>query len=64
MKLGMCAKLIWLEENNKLPLPKHQAFGTYFQRVKRVKDGYNPVKKETVKSLRNTTEQKEGVPIL
>lgn len=29
-----------------------------------MKEGYNPIKKETVKSLRNTTEQKEGVPIL
>lgn len=39
---GMRAKLQWLDKHGKLPLAKHQAFGTYFIRVKRVKEGYNP----------------------
>ena len=64
MKQGMHTKLEWLQENGKLPLPKHQAFRTYFTRARRVKQGYNPMKKETVKSLRNVTEFREGVPIL
>lgn len=64
MTQGMREKLRWLNNKGKLPLPKHQAFGTYFTRSKRVKEGFNPVKKENVLSLRNIVEKIEGVPVL
>jgi hypothetical protein len=53
MQEGMRYKLKWLNEYKKLPLPPHQAHGTLFVKNKRVKDGYNPKTKETVKSLRS-----------
>ena len=64
MTQGLHAKLKWLNSQGKLPLPTHQAFGSYFTRVKRVKEGFNPIKKENVLSLRNVTECQEGVPLL
>lgn len=64
MLQGTHAKLQWLDSHSKLPLPKHQANGTYFTRVKRVKEGFNPKKNENVLSLRSVVEKMEGVPVL
>lgn len=49
-------KLLLLKEMGCLPLPMHQSQGSYYCRVRRVKDGWNPQKKEAVKSLRSTVE--------
>jgi len=53
-------KLVYLFEQGKLPLPPHQACGTYFVRVKRVIQGFNPQTNQAVKSLRNTIESVPG----
>lgn len=49
-------KLQYLHAQGKLPLPLHQSCGTYFVRVKRIVEGFNPITKQTVKSIRNTIE--------
>mmetsp|Transcript_1398 Transcript_1398/g.1807 ORF Transcript_1398/g.1807 Transcript_1398/m.1807 type:complete len:364 (-) Transcript_1398:45-1136(-) len=56
-------KLKWLYENNKLPLHSHQAYGTCYVRVKRIKTGYNPKLNKTVISLRNIIEERNGKSI-
>eukprot|EP00929_Paragymnodinium_shiwhaense_P015759 TRINITY_DN123864_c0_g1_i1.p1 TRINITY_DN123864_c0_g1~~TRINITY_DN123864_c0_g1_i1.p1 ORF type:complete len:362 (-),score=65.12 TRINITY_DN123864_c0_g1_i1:273-1358(-) len=57
------SKLKWLSENNMLPLPAHQARGGYFVKVRRRIEGYNPVKKEAVYTLRSRVELVD-VPVL
>lgn len=56
-------RLKWLEENNYLPLPEHQAYGSFYARVKKIKDGHNPLTGETKKCLRPAIEKMDG-PVL
>ena len=44
-------RLKWLEENNYLPLPEHQAYGSFMLESKKIKDGHNPLTGETKKCL-------------
>jgi len=64
MTKGMGEKLKWLKDAKRLPLRPHQAFGTYFTRVKFLKEGWNPVKKENVTSWRSRIDRMEGTPLL
>lgn len=57
---GKIEKVKWLHENGYLPLPSHQAYGTCFVRVKRLRDGFNPQLDKTVKVLRSVIEACEG----
>jgi len=57
---GSREKLQYLCEKGLLPLPAHQACGTYFVRVKRVIQGFNPKTNQAVKSLRNIIESVPG----
>jgi len=50
-------KLRWLHENGRLPLSPHQAHGSYFVRVRRVIEGFNPKTQTTVMSLRGRVEK-------
>lgn len=54
--LGRREKVEWLWKNGKLPLPRHQAYGTVMVRVKREVDGVNPLTGESVKSVRGVIE--------
>jgi hypothetical protein len=45
-------KLAWLHERGMLPLPEHQAHGTALVRVRRERDGVNPVTGEVVRVVR------------
>lgn len=60
---GKVEKLQWLCEHGRLPLPRHQAYGTVFVRVKRIVEGHNPKLGTDVQSLRGTIEQVDG-PVL
>ena len=53
-------KLNFLVEHNLLPLPNHQAYGSYFVRVRRVKELEDPRTGEKVKRLRGVVEKVEG----
>ena len=61
--LGKREKIQWLWEQGRLPLPRHQAYGTVLAKVKRVVAGLNPKTNETVHSLRSVIEQVDG-PVL
>lgn len=63
MALGKVDKVEWLWKQGRLPLPRHQAYGTVFARVKRVKRGDNPKLGTTVESLRGVIEHVDG-PVL
>jgi len=63
MSQGTLGKIKWLWEQGKLPLPRHQAYGTILTRVKRLVKGYNPKFSIHVTSLRNVIEQVNG-PVL
>ena len=66
MALNARDKVAWLHDNNLLPLPKHQAYGTVLARVKRRVDvvGADPRRPdETVSVLRSKIEQVHG-PVL
>lgn len=63
MKLGRKEKTAWLWKNGFLPLPRHQAYGSVFVKVKRAVDGHNPKLGTTVKTLRGVIERVDG-PIL
>ena len=54
--LNVYGKINWLRTRDKLPLPRHQAYGTYMKRRKRQGEGYNPKTKEIVPTLRNVIE--------
>lgn len=56
-------RLKWLEINNFLPLPHHQAYGSFYVRVKKIKDGFNPLTNESKKCLRYVIVKQDG-PIL
>merc|ERR1712099_212304 len=45
---GKREKIEWLWKEGKLPLPRHQAYGTLLVKVKRQVAGYNPKTNETV----------------
>merc|ERR1719163_1619489 len=40
--LGVQEKVKWLWKMGRLPLPRHQAYGTVLVRAKRIKEGRNP----------------------
>jgi len=61
--LGVRGKVEWLWKQGRLPLPKHQAYGTVLVKVRRVVDGHNPKLNVSVKSLRGVIECVEG-PVL
>jgi len=61
--LGKQEKIEWLWKQGRLPLPRHQAYGTVLVRVKRIIEGHNPKLGTTVKSLRGVIEQVDG-PVL
>merc|ERR1711988_2007293 len=61
--LGKREKIEWLWQQGRLPLPRHQAYGTVKVRVKRIIEGYNPKLDTTVQSLRGVIEQVDG-PVL
>eukprot|EP00490_Sorites_sp_Unknown_P000089 CAMPEP_0114646988 /NCGR_PEP_ID=MMETSP0191-20121206/5508_1 /TAXON_ID=126664 /ORGANISM="Sorites sp." /LENGTH=342 /DNA_ID=CAMNT_0001859981 /DNA_START=19 /DNA_END=1047 /DNA_ORIENTATION=- len=64
MRLGTSDKLKWLAENQLLPLQPHQAYGSYFVRVRRWHEGVNPKTGETATSLRSTIEELSNVNLL
>jgi hypothetical protein len=57
MRLHTGDKISWLKENGLLPLPLHQARGTYFVRVKRRITGLNPKTGQQNFSLRPRLEE-------
>merc|ERR1712039_279237 len=57
------SKVEWLWQQGKLPLPKHQAYGTVLVKVRRIMEGYNPKLGVAVKMLRGTVESLDG-PVL
>jgi tRNA(His) 5'-end guanylyltransferase len=61
--LGRQQKVDWLWKQGRLPLPRHQAYGTVLVRVKRVIEGHNPKLQTTVTTLRSVIEQVDG-PVL
>jgi len=61
--LPMIAKVEWLWQQGKLPLPRHQAYGTVLVKVRRVIDGFNPKLGVAVKTLRGAIETLDG-PVL
>jgi hypothetical protein len=63
-RLHTKGKLQWLAEQGRLPLPAHQACGTLFFRVKRLKAGFNPNLGKEIQVLRSTIERVEGTHVL
>lgn len=61
--LGTLSKLKWLHEHQLLPLPDHQARGSYFVKVRRLLDAVNPKTNENVRVLRGRIEQLDS-PVL
>jgi hypothetical protein len=57
MRLHTGDKIVWLKENGLLPLPVHQARGTFFVRVKRRITGLNPKTGQQNFSLRPRVEE-------
>lgn len=53
-------KLQWLAANHMLPLKPHQAYGSYFVKVRRTREGINPRTGQTATSLRSTIEEVHG----
>eukprot|EP00930_Biecheleria_cincta_P035928 TRINITY_DN24675_c0_g1_i2.p1 TRINITY_DN24675_c0_g1~~TRINITY_DN24675_c0_g1_i2.p1 ORF type:complete len:363 (+),score=64.33 TRINITY_DN24675_c0_g1_i2:44-1132(+) len=53
-------KLQWLAANHMLPLKSHQAYGSYFVKVRRIREGINPQTGKTATSLRSTIEDVPG----
>merc|ERR1712224_1012733 len=53
-------KLQWLAAHQLLPLKPHQAYGSYFARVRRRKERLNPITGQNVISLRNDIEEVHG----
>ncbi|CEP01855.1 unnamed protein product (mitochondrion) [Plasmodiophora brassicae] len=49
-------KLEWLAERMLLPLPAHQAYGSFFVKVKQFKDAVNPITQQAVLCERSTWE--------
>lgn len=64
MRAGTSDKLKWLAENGLLPLQPHQAYGSYFVKVRRLHEGFNPKTGETSSSLRSTIEEVSNVNLL
>lgn len=60
MALDKRAKVEWLWKQGRLPLPRHQAYGTVFVRVKRTVEGFNPKLGKSVKTLRGVIEHVDG----
>ncbi|CAJ1372523.1 unnamed protein product [Effrenium voratum] len=58
--LGTDEKLRWLAENQLLPLQPHQAYGSFFAKVRRLHEGVNPKTGQTAVSLRSTIEEVPG----
>jgi len=56
-------KVKWLHEHSLLPLPRHQAYGTVLVRVKRTREGQNPLLGTTTTTVRSAIEQVDG-PVL
>lgn len=59
-KLGTDSKLVWLKDNDLLPLKPHQRDGTYWTKRKIRQCGRNQKTGEAVKFLRSRAEQIEG----
>eukprot|EP00470_Lotharella_oceanica_P003627 CAMPEP_0170172604 /NCGR_PEP_ID=MMETSP0040_2-20121228/5851_1 /TAXON_ID=641309 /ORGANISM="Lotharella oceanica, Strain CCMP622" /LENGTH=174 /DNA_ID=CAMNT_0010413349 /DNA_START=81 /DNA_END=605 /DNA_ORIENTATION=- len=53
-------KLGWLNDVGLLPLPKHQACGSYFVREKKMKTAFNPQLNKEVECLRSVIEKVDG----
>lgn len=53
-------KLSWLADRKMLPLPSHQASGSYYVRVIREREAFNPQLKKTVTCMRSVVEKVEG----
>lgn len=53
-------KLKWLEENNKLPLNNHEAYGSFYMKVKKVIETINQKTGEKGETTRGFIEQMEG----
>jgi len=58
--LGRREKVEWLWKEAKLPLPRHQAYGTVLLRTKRMIEGYNPKLDIAVSTLRSVIVQVDG----
>jgi tRNA(His) 5'-end guanylyltransferase len=56
-KSNTTTKLLWLQSHNLLPIPSHQAYGSYYVKVKRIHTGYNPMLEKNIVSLRPIIEQ-------
>jgi len=57
---GTEAKLTQLQAASKLPLHEHQAHGSFFVKVKRRKDGFNPKTQKAVVCYRPALEKARG----
>lgn len=58
--LHRTAKMQWLHEHGHLPLPLHQACGSFYVRVRRLGEGYNPKTKAKTTTCRWTVELNAG----
>lgn len=61
--LGKLQKVEWLWRQGRLPLPRHQAYGTVLVKVKRSIEGHNPKLGTSVRALRGVIERVDG-PVL
>jgi tRNA(His) 5'-end guanylyltransferase len=53
-------KIKWLEENKKLPLNSHEAYGSFFKKTKKLIQTKNLISGEPVEVMRGCIEQIEG----
>jgi len=60
---GKLEKVTWLWQEGRLPLPRHQAYGSVYVKVKRIKDAFNPKTETAVQTLRGAIEHRDG-PVL
>ena len=58
--LGTRDKVAWLAARGRLPLPRHQAYGTVLAKVRRACDGHNPRLGTATRTLRGTVERVDG----
>ena len=61
--LGTRDKVAWLAARGRLPLPRHQAYGTVLAKVRRACDGHNPRHGTSTRTLRGMVERVDG-PVL
>jgi tRNA(His) 5'-end guanylyltransferase len=60
LRLGTHKRLEWLASQGLLPLPSHQAHGSFFVKVRRAIDGFNPKTGQVVASVRGVIEELSG----